>query len=233
MKKKIVAVFLGLILVTGIIGSSVNKVSADQGTDAELGTDAEQAEESGESIEDTETEDSEVSEDMPVKDEEDMEETVITESEVTSESETEEEEAEITGMKVLLENTLEADVTSIEISTFSGEEYSENLLLNGAVLKVGESCTIGIPEAFQDQELGMYNVRITMADGQINKIPFVPFLENLTGTLYRQNDTILIRIRDSRLEAEEEVISEAEMIQGEAEASQVMAEALIDEIEEQ
>lgn len=229
MKKNRIAAVLGIAMAACIIGTGVSKVSADQGTESSVETDMEAAgevpgEDAEEQVE-AGTEKEVIDGETEVDEEQTEDVESVAESEITEEPE------EITGMKVILENTLEADVTSVEISSFSGEVFSGNLLLNDTVLKVNDSCTIGIPEEFQDQELGMYNVRITMTDGSVTEIPFVPFLEDMKGTLYRQNETVLIQIRDSRLEAEAEVISESEMMQREAEASEIMAEALTEEIE--
>lgn len=229
MKKNTIAIVLGIVMITGILGTCVSKVSADQGSEAQVETDAELSEDTSEA-EITE-EETEVTEEAPLEQENEDDMSDLENSSSVVEEEEEKEPVEITGMKVSLENTLDADVISVEISTFAGEAYSENLLLNDMVLKVGETCEIGIPEAFQDQELGMYNVRITMADGTVTDIPFVPFLENVKGTFYKQNDVVLVQIRDPRLEAEAEAMSEAETMQREAEASQVMAEALAEEIE--
>lgn len=227
MKKNMIAAVFGIALVTCMIASSVSRVSADLGVESDTEAGAEFTVEN-------QTEEVKSESDLSVEESEDtyVEETEEdTEQTVKADSVVEEELEEITGMKVTLENTLEMGVTSLEISTFAGETFSENLLLNDMVLNVGDSCTIGIPEAFQDQDLGMYNVRLTMSDGTVADIPCVPFLENVKGILYRQNDTVLIRIQDPRLEAEAEVISEAEMMQKEAETSQVMAEALVEEID--
>lgn len=238
MKKKLLAVMLGIALSVGIIGLNGSNVSAEPDTDpiAEEEAEQETAEETDESVEeDTESD--------AVKEEEtDQESSEETESEEETEESTEEaaaeedaekkdEETEITGMKVVLENNLELDIISVEAASFMNETYTENLLKKDQILEAGKSCTIGIPEEVQDADLGMYNVRITTADGVVEEIPLVPLLEQVTGTVYRENDTVLIMVRDDRLEAESEQVSEAEIQQVEAEASQVMAEALSADIE--
>lgn len=227
MKNKLLAATLGILLAIGCIGISVSKVSAEP--DMESSVEAEETEESAEA-EEEETVPEEDADTVPEEDAE-AEEKKEEETEVKAESEEKEADAEITGMKITLENELQADIISIEVAAFSNEVYSENLLKKDQIFAAGESCTIGIPEEFQDADLGMYNVRITLADGSIQEIPLVPLLENVIGTVYPDNGIVLIRVRDERLEAEAEPVSEAEIQQTEAEASQIMAEILSAELE--
>lgn len=228
MKKKVLVAFLGFVMAVGIFGAGVSRVSAepesmpveekelDQLEVEESEADSEETE-SGSEIESKEAAEEETSEEISeVVDSENVEEGVA---------------FDLTGMKVTLENNLECDLVSVEISAFSTDAFSENLLQKDAILAAGETCVIGVPEEYQDLLLGMYNVRITQSDGEITEIPFVPLLEEVKGIIYEENGTILIRVRDERLEAEEEAVSEAEMRQRDAEASKTMADALTEEIE--
>lgn len=226
MKKRFLSVVLGLTMVALITGTGVSRVAAEP----EAETAAEQDAENVEAVSaEEETEDADSEEETDTE-ENTEEETDVDEVEAISE-EPEEDEAEIEGMKVILENGLTQEVISVEICSFAGETYSENLLLNDKVIQAGEEMTIGIPEEFQDHELDMYNVRVVLKDGTEEEIPFVPLLENTRGTLYSENGIMLIHVRDERMEAEAEQVSEAEIRQRDAEASQAMAEALSAEIE--
>ncbi len=238
MKKKLIASALGLVLVFGIAGTGVSRVSAEPETENILTESVEEAYEQEEESSNTESEtadheeEAEASEteagELSPEEEESAEDPA---SDSAEEEEAAEEEEEVTGMVFCLENTLETSVTSVEVSTFDGTEYSENLLLNDRVLESGGTVTLGIPEKFQDSDLGMYNIRILTEDGSSMEIPFVPLLEEVTGTIYREADAVLIRVRDDRLEAEKEKSSASEIIQTEETVSETMSEILAQELE--
>ncbi len=235
MRKKLTAALLGAALVFGIAGAGVSRVSAEpeEQTEEAAEQEASEADEPEESTDSEETVPESGSEetDEPEKSSESPE-TADIESEEIQDTETEENsEQELTGMIIYLENELESSITSIEISTFAGETCSDNLLAEDSLLSAGDSVTVGIPEEFQDPELGMYNVRILQEDGTAAEIPFVPLLEQVTGTIYRDGDNILIRVRDERLEAEEEQVSVTEIMETEAEVSEMMSDALAAEVE--
>ncbi len=219
---------LGIVITAGIIGIGVSGVSAQPETGAE-----ETLSESGEAEEGPEEaeEEAEPSEEEEAADPEDSEEEIQAEAEEAPEELQQEEEQETAGMEIFLENTLDCDVTAVEVSSFAGDTYSQNLLTGGQLLKTGETTEVRIPEEFQDPELGLYNVRLQLADGTAAEIPFVPLLEQAQGRICREEHTVLIRVRDERLETGEEQIGEAELRQREAEVSEQLAEALAAEIE--
>ena len=236
MKKRIISGVLGLTMVALITGMGVSRVAAEPEAETakEQESETQEAVSSEEETEDIVTEEKTDSEEIT---EENTEEETDTKEETNAEDveavseEPEEDEAETEGMKIILENALTQEVVSVEVCSFAGDTYSENLLLNDKVIQAGEEMTIGIPEEFQDHELDLYNVRVVLNDGTAEDIPFVPLLENTRGTLYSENGMLLIRVRDERMEAEAEQVSEAEIRQRDAEASQAMAEALSAEIE--
>ncbi|MDO4490422.1 MAG: hypothetical protein Q4B85_05105 [Lachnospiraceae bacterium] len=249
MKKRIVSVLLGLCLTAGMLSLCVSGVSAetDSGKETEAVKEETDSAELDSEEQDPDEEISESAEEVSneEKPEKEEQEETVTEEESSetvsedlpvSESSTEEETetlSEPEGMVINLKNQLGENLTAVEIRPFSGESYSGNLLSEKLLLEEGEQCMIGIPEEFEDRDLGMYDVRITKENGEVEEIPFVPLLEDTTGTLYREYGTPLIRVRDQRLEAEAERISDSELRQREAEASKAMAEALSAEIDNQ
>lgn len=227
MKRKIVGIMAGILTASLLIGTAFSGVAAEPSLEAE-----DVASESTISVSDEEGENDQM-EETEAPEEEIVSEETEEEFSVTVE-ETDEEQAmgldAIQGMKVLLENTLDADLVSVEVSNLSNEAYSGNLLSEKVGLKAGESCRIGIPWEIVDDTLGMYNIRLKKADGSVLEVPFVPLLENVQGMIYSENGDVLIHIRDERLEADDDQISESEMIQQEAAFSQAMADALVAEI---
>lgn len=228
MKKKIIGGMLAVVLAAGLIQTSVSKVAAEPDEAAMTETEEAVTDEDSEAADEDLLKEEETEQEIPEENAKEADESVE-ETEETAEED--KEEVEIQGMKITLENTLQETIVSVQVKSFFADTYSENLLAEDAVLETGCSQMMGIPEAFQDAELGMYDVRITGESGTITDIPLVPFLEDVSGTLYEEDGLTMIRIRDARLEAEAEPVSEAEMVQQETEASQIMAEALAEEVE--
>lgn len=226
MRKKVSGILLSVIMAAVLVTSGVSKVSAD----SEIAPEAEL-----EDIMQEETLTEDVAEVISEEAAEVVDEAESAEEEpeelVDEDKEDDVVDTEITGMRVTLENTLEMNLTAVQVKSFMSDVYSDNLIPEGKYINAGESMMIGIPDEFQDQDLGLYDVKITDENGVIIEIPLVPFLDEINGILYRENELVLIRIRDERLEAEEEQISEAEMIQQEAVVSQIMADALAEEVQ--
>lgn len=227
MKKKAVSLLLALLLSAVVVQAGVSRVTADaepetitEETESDPETEAPE-EEPAAAEEELRQEESEENSELNTESE-------ISEADEESEEETEE---EIIGMKITLENTLGETVVSIQVANLMNKTYSDNLLPEGKELEAAATAAFGIPEEIQDQELGIYNVRITLEGGSVREIPFVLFLNEVEGVLCEENGTSLIHIRDKRLEADAEPIGETEILQLEANASQMMAEALADAVE--
>ncbi|MDO4616810.1 MAG: hypothetical protein Q4B03_05075 [Lachnospiraceae bacterium] len=239
MKKKLTAAVLGLAFAAGIAGfgvtrviaepdtSAAEEISAVSETDLPKTDEEERFSENVEADSETDTEKAAVAEES----ENEEERSGFAEDETDPLGEETVEEETLTGMIVHLESELEQRIESIQVSTFAGTSYSGNLLPEGQVLSAENTVDIGIPEEFQDPELGMYNIRIRMEDGSEIEIPFVPLLEQSLGIVYSDGSNILVRVRDERLEAEEEQVSITEILQREEEFGEARSEALAAEVE--
>ncbi len=234
MKKKNIIIGLTVCLLgtLGIVGSSMARAAAPDEENPQETVEAIEDEDGLETDleddltdEDMETEEGEWSGEESPDDSQDNQE----DASMMEEENTQQRSEEIVGMKVTLLNRLSCDIVSIQVSPSLEDTYSDNLMLD-EVLKAGEESTFGIPEAYQNMDGTLYDLKMTDANGMIIEVPMVPLLEDTTGELYEQYGLTMVRVVDKRLEAEEELPSDSELLKEQEKIKKALADSLTSDV---
>ena len=150
----------------------------------------------------------------------------------TSDEETEQQDPweVMEGMKAELINKMSVDYTGLYVRPSMTDEWSGNLLSEGYVWTAGSEVRFVVPDGFNESSTGLFDVKVTAADGTETEIIFVPLIDKVYGELYTNEGATLISIQDERLVTEEQYVTSEEIAQDHETAKEALKDALVEEV---